>query len=507
MSEAYEQRRTISNWLRFQLELDAASVIDLDTNEQILHVTGRHIIVLIGRLVLPLFSLFTFGLLALYRGTGGGFVVTGVGVQPGFDLINWLWMVFIVTLSLIWIALWVRGAQTRQARIILSMIIATSVLLIYFRSIGGRIFYHDPQMFAGQALDWINLILLGLTLLSGISVLFTSYDWLNDELILTNQRVIYDNDQVIIPLLLERRQQQQIFLEDVQDVGASTETYAKHLLGYGTVRVKSARINGDIVFESASEPMLMQQKIMGQVRALRKAMSDDNYVRLVADHIYGQKMANQRPSPMMRKTTVWRWLNWLIPNNPEIDEQSSMLTWRPHWLFLLQGLIGPFVWLGLGLLTLLIGANLLLPSPLFLGGATFVVLLVFVLWAAWQWEDYRNDLYILTPEKIIDIEKKPFGPEDRREAGLGAVNNISSQTTYISNLLGYGDVVVTTAGGGGAFTFCRVPRPRDVVAKITEYNVRFKRADKNRSLNDMLGLLRHYHDAQLEREEINRPTL
>ncbi|RRR71427.1 MAG: PH domain-containing protein [Candidatus Viridilinea halotolerans] len=497
----------MSNWLRFQLELDAASAIDLDTNEQILHVAGRHIIVLLGRLVVPLFSLLLFGGFALYRATGGGFVVTGVGVQPGFDFVNWLFAVVIAALSLIWVALLVRGKPTRQARIVLGMIIAVLALLIYFRSIGGRIFYHDPQIFVGQAFDWINLVLLVLTLFSGVGVFFVSYDWLNDELILTNQRVIFDDDQVIIPRLLERRQQQQIFLEDVQDVSATTETYAKHLLGYGTIRVKSARINGDIVFASAREPMLMQQKIMGQVRALRKAMSDENYVRLVADHIYGQKAQASKPSPDIRKTTVWRWLNWLIPNNPEIDEQTSMITWRPHWLFLFKGLIGPFVWLTLGSLALVIGAALLLPSPLLIGLGTLFMLLVFFLWAAWEWEDYRNDLYILTPEKLIDIEKKPFGPEDRREAGLGAVNNISSQTSYISNLLGYGDVVVTTAGGGGAFTFERIPRPRDVVAKITEYNVRFKRADKNRSLNDMLGLLRHYHDAQLERDEINRPTL
>lgn len=506
MSQTYEQRRTISNWLRLQLELDAASAIDLGTNEEILHVTGRHIIVLLGRLVLPLTSLLIFGGLALYRSTGGGFVVTDTDVLPGFDWVNWLLAVVTVSLSLIWLALLVRGKPTRQARIILAMVIATLGLLIYFRFTGGRIFYRDAVMFAGQTFDGLNIMLLLLSVVSAIGLFFVSYDWLNDELILTNQRVIFDDDQVIIPFLLERRQQQQIFLEDVQDVVAATETYAKHLLSYGTIKVKSARINGDIDFTSANQPMLMQQKIMGQVRALRKELSDQNYVILIEDRIYGKKAPSSRPSPQMRETKVMSWLRWLVPNNPEIDEQTAMITWRPHWLFLLRGLLGPLIWLSLGGLSLLLGANLLLPSPLLLVLATLVVLVVFGLWAAWEWEDYRNDMYILTPEKVIDIEKKPFGPENRREAGLGAINNVSSQTSYLSNLLGYGDVVLTTAGGGGAFTFSRVPRSRDVVAKITEYNVRFKRADKNRSLNDMLGLLRHYHDAQLARDEINRPS-
>jgi hypothetical protein len=169
--------------------------------------------------------------------------------------------------------------------------------------------------------------------------------------------------------------------------------------------------------------------------------------------------------------------------------------------------MGPLLLLIVASLALAISSNLFLLSSFMLGIMLSLLIPVVLFWSFWEWEDYRNDRYILTPEKVVDIEKKPFGPEDRREAGMGAVNNISLQTTYVSNLLGYGDVVLTTAGGGTPFTFCRVPQPRDVVAKITEYNVRFKRADQNRSLNDMLGLLRHYHEAQLAHDEINRPSL
>jgi len=85
---------------------------------------------------------------------------------------------------------------------------------------------------------------------------------------------------------------------------------------------------------------------------------------------------------------------------------------------------------------------------------------------------------------------------------LGAVTNVSFETTFISNLLGYGDVVVETAGSGGKFTFMHVPNPRDVVTKINDYYVMFKRADKERSLNDMLELLRHYHLAQQRHNEL-----
>jgi len=43
----------------------------------------------------------------------------------------------------------------------------------------------------------------------------------------------------------------------------------------------------------------------------------------------------------------------------------------------------------------------------------FVVLGIFLFvgaffWLTWQYEDWRNDLYILTPTQIIDIERTPF---------------------------------------------------------------------------------------------------
>jgi hypothetical protein len=270
--------------------------------------------------------------------------------------------------------------------------------------------------------------------------------------------------------------------------------------------VKSARFHGNILFEAASNPKAMQTAIMGQVRALRKSLSEQNYGRLVGERVYGLKAPGSSSPPLkQRESKAWRWLRTIVPANPEVNEQTRQYTWRPHWLFLVQALLGPMALLSLGLILLIVGVRLELLPPLWLTVALVVLLLVWLVWAAWEVEDYRNDMYILTPDKVIDIEKKPFGPEGRREANLGQVNNVSSQTTYLSNFLGYGDVVLTTAGSGGGFTFNKVPRPGEVVSLITEYNVQVKRADKDRSLNETLELLKYYHEAQLQRDEINRP--
>jgi hypothetical protein len=492
------------NWLRHLLRLDAEEAIDLGPGEEILHVIGRHWVVLLGRLILPVLSLAIFGGLALYRALGGTFLVANAGVATGLDIFNILLVAACVGLLLIWLVLYVRGKKTTRARNIVVGVGAALVLLTWYRYNGGRIFFVDPVLYSDQQTDIFNRILIVLALISAIFCLFTFYDWLNDELILTNQRIVYDNDQVFIPRLLEQRVQEQIFLEDVQDVSARTATYPQHVLNFGTVIVKSARIGGNIEFNAANGPLEMQSRIMGQVRALRQRQSRESLDRMIEERVYKNKPQQAPFQATIKQTTAMRLLNQIILENPEFDEAKRTYTWRPHWLFQLRALIGPFVLLFVGLFCVALLSSLFIESPVWIGVLSLLVILAFVAWAAWEIEDYRNDKYILSPTNVIDIEKKPFGPEDRRQAGLGAITNVQFKTTYISNFLGYGDVFLETAGAGGKFTFHHVPRPGDVVTVINDYIVQFKRGEKARTLEDAVALLESYHEAQLRHDELNR---
>ncbi|WP_082909018.1 PH domain-containing protein [Chloroflexus islandicus] len=480
---------------------DADAALDLAENEQILYVTGRHWVILLSRLIIPLLGISFFGGIAIYRAIGGGFLVTETGEPTGFDLFNIILVLIEAVLMLFWVALWVRGGKDpNPGRVLLAANLAV-LALIYFRYNGGRIFFIDPGRFFGQAFDPLNLLLIGLATISLFSIFFVVYDWLNDELILTNRRVVYDNDQVFIPKLLEQRVQQQIFIEEIQDVQAATKTYPQHWLKYGTIEVKSARIGGNIVFHGARNPKEMQRRIMTQVNENRRKRSEADLEKMVETRVYNEPPPKvKRPLPEARPSLGW--LSWILPPNPEVQAEKETIIWRQHWLFLLQGIFPPLVMLFVGwILIVLLGSWGLLP-PVWLTVLSIALVLAFLAWSAWEVEDYRNDMYILTPTNIIDVEKKPIGPEDRRAASLGAITNVSFETTFISNLLGYGNVVVETAGSGGKFTFTHVPNPRDVVTKINDYYVMFKRAEKERSLNDMLELLRHYHLAQQRHNEI-----
>lgn len=479
---------------------DAAAAIDLLEGEEILHVTGRHWILLIVNLI-PSVSIMLIALgLVVYRGVGGQFISIEPTSVPVIDTANRVLLALLTSMAAFW--LFLRYQFPKQAGVrqwVLGFSVALA-LLVAFRALGGQLFRIDP--FAATPFDLINGLLILVALVSAVMGVYTFFNWSNDELVLTNQRVIYDNDTVFIPRLLERRIQQQLPVREVQNVVARTETYLQHWFNYGTVVVQSANVGRKLVFNAANGPLEMQGKIMAEVRKLQGQRSEQNFENLIEAKVYNNAPPPPRRQFRLRRFTAPRALLWVLPENPEIDEAKGTITWRPHWLFLIQALLRPFALLAIGWVALIVAVRFGALDGLWATLSMVLILVAFVLWSLWEIEDYRNDLYILTPANVIDIEKKPFGPEDRRQAGLDRIQNVSFETTFIGNLLGYGNVLLETAGAGGKFTFIHVPNPRDVVATINEYLAEFRNGEKARSLDDALTLLRHYHAAQQRHNEL-----
>jgi type IV secretory pathway VirB3-like protein len=476
---------------------------NLHTDEQILHETRTHWIVLLGRMIIPgLVTLFFVGLV-LYRAAGGTFLSSISQAEPGFDFLNYVLSGVLGLFVFFWLVLWVRSSKDKQMRNAVLVVMGVLALLIYFRAQGGRFFYIDPVYASLQAFDGWNIFLILCTAGALVSIGISAYDWRNDRLVLTNKRVIYDDDLVVIPRLLERRSQREVDVDDIQDVVASTKTYPQHWLKYGLIIVKSASYAGSIEFKSASDPWQMQNKIMAEVNSHRRQNSERDFERMVEGAVYGNKPSKPPVPPRTVYSGPWRIVRWVLPENPERNYEKNEITWRPHWLFLLKGIALPLFVFFFSVIMVFIGIQFLWVSGPLIPLLLIVLLVGCGLWLAWEIEDYRNDLYILTPSTIIDIQKKPFGPEDRRTARIENIQNVSYTTTFISNLLGYGDVLVETAGSGGKFTFTYVPDPRNVVGIINDYRREFENGKKERSLGDMLTLLRHYHSAQIKHNEIS----
>jgi hypothetical protein len=94
-----------------------------------------------------------------------------------------------------------------------------------------------------------------------------------------------------------------------------------------------------------------------------------------------------------------------------------------------------------------------------------ILMLPFIGWLIWEYVDWKNDIFQVTPDEILDIDKKPLGTEERRAAQLE--NILSTQYKRIGfagYLLNFGTVQITV--GGTQLAFEDVLDPAGVQADI-----------------------------------------
>jgi hypothetical protein len=86
--------------------------------------------------------------------------------------------------------------------------------------------------------------------------------------------------------------------------------------------------------------------------------------------------------------------------------------------------------------------------------------------------DYYLDIWVITSERIIDIEQQGFFSRVISEQKLSRIQDVTSQVRgVIPTIMKYGEVLIQTAGAEERFHFYQVPNPdiiRDTVIKLSE---------------------------------------
>jgi hypothetical protein len=476
--------------------------LELDEGEKVLHLARRHWIVLVQRALIPFGVALAAGLLAAFLMLGGTFLVSGVALDGQFDIVNILFLLAIVFL----VVLWMLGRGTKKQILYLGrdvpylLAIVVLALLLLFRYNGGRILHIDP--YGARSGEGFTLFLIITAIAATALFIYLFIDWANDFLILTNVRVVYDDQQLLV-----RHVQQQMLISDIQQVNLRQNTYPQYWLGYGSLVVRSFSPRS-LVFDNAADPKTMQSKILAEVNKLRRQSEPELLRQMIEDQIYRDKPP-PKPRLAIQVEEQHGPLPWLFHPNPDINYETETIVWRPAWPFLFLALLQPVGSFLLAMVALAVLTRLgILPL-----GAAFViglpVLLVCAFWAYWVYEEHENDIYILNRQTITDVDKRPFGPESRRVAPLGAIQDISFRLGFWEALLqnffgiGFGDVIIKTGGAaGGDFTFRHVPNPRGVQATLNDYLTDFRKREKERTLQDALALLKQYHVLQQQHDEL-----
>ncbi len=313
-------------------------------------------------------------------------------------------------------------------------------------------------------------------------------------------------------------------VDTIQDVNITQGAWGR-ILGFGDVAISTAAKAGSIIFADVPNPAPIQNLIL-EGRAIAVARQRGQQKEIVRRQLIGGlHMAlpiPERVRPLGSNARVPSRRRWLLPRPrfelglPRgLEVQPGQIIWRKSWVNLVRRTGPPF--LAFLLLTLLFfiglaeglfvsGVSLWMPirgSTLFLVWLLLWALDVFWLW--YQFMDWRNDVYVVTDDSLIDIEAKPLALSyQRREGKLDRVQTaLVVQDGFWANVLNYGDVQILTGAVDPGFTFSMVGQPRQVLATVFQKLDVFRRRQEEKRLSehqkDVIEGLAAYHELQERR--------
>jgi hypothetical protein len=304
-------------------------------------------------------------------------------------------------------------------------------------------------------------------------------DWGNDFYIVTSQRVIWL--EKVIGLYDSR---QEAPLGTLLSVGVETDMMGR-MLDYGDVVMRT--YVGKIAFHNVAYPFEAARLVEEHWSRSKRSASrtEREAMRNVLRRKMGQPALPLGDQPVAEETNVTpsiyrRSMLRLVGErlfNLRI-QQGGTIIYHKHWFALLQQSWQPTV-LGLLILGAMIarlvrlkqtaGVVLYDPARTPALDTTLLVLATLLIpvtmWWIYEYLDWRNDIYVVTSDQILDIDKKPFGSETRRSAPLENILSTEAERVGLGGyLMNFGTVYISV--GGDNLDFEGVQDPSTVQADI-----------------------------------------
>lgn len=313
-------------------------------------------------------------------------------------------------------------------------------------------------------------------------IIWLVIDWSNDYYIVTNQRVIW-----LEKVLFLYDSRQEAPLGTLLSVGVETDFLGRQL-NYGHVNVRT--FVGNIKFEYVSNPEQAADMVREYwertkskgTAAQKDAMKNDIRAKL------GMPVIKKEEEPLApvfdtgNKDPQDKSLFWVAFSNAfklRVEDGETII-YHKHWVVLIQQA-------GKALLALLFLLILFIirlysvavnpdsaviefpPDGGFRPDTALVVLLFFMfiafLWVGYEYWDWSNDVFMVTPEEIMDLDKTPLGKEERRTAQIENILSTEYQRIGLFGILfNFGTVFITV--GGAKLSFQDVLDPAGVMADI-----------------------------------------
>lgn len=324
---------------------------------------------------------------------------------------------------------------------------------------------------------WLHIgVPAGFFFLPFVATIWRWYDWANDYLLITNKHLIHHEFE----LSTFRGNVLKIPLDQVQSVAVLKPHVIGPLLDVGTIKVTTAAATSALLFDFVQHPdgaRAALERIRARESELSEARTQEQ-VRSSLESYFGVQSqvtrvdgedeaavdltAQASAPPPRRRRSLAHLLGY------RVEDRSGTITYRRHWFVLVRRARWVLLAFFATITGLVVGGSLFpaaVRELLIVGGGLLTVeLLSFI----YYFDDWRNDVFQLTPKSIIDIDRGALGlSTSRKEANLEDVQNVRvEKPTILANLLDYGDVYIDTAGASAEIRFEDIINPNQVLADI-----------------------------------------
>jgi hypothetical protein len=319
-------------------------------------------------------------------------------------------------------------------------------------------------------------------------------DWRNDYYVATDRRVVW-LEKVIG--LYDNRQESPLRM--VLSVAVNSSFLGRQV-GFGDVEIRT--YTGAITLRDTPHPEAFAATIESLGRRLHRSTTQAD--RQAIHAALEARLASGPPGvelPSYRSTGKEEAQHQAQPGLDHWSFESrfvqgGVITYRKHLAVLVGRLILPtLLLLGAVLATAAAVGGALTASGVFfpLAGLSATAA---ILWWLYEFVDWANDLYQITPTHIVAVHKKPLGRESRKVAPLENVLGTEvDRRGPIGVMLNFGDVVANV--GASSFTFEGVLNPsaaqQDIVRAQESLVDRRLQTDRKRRQDEMVEWLAAYH--------------
>ncbi|MGD8814455.1 MAG: cyclic nucleotide-binding domain-containing protein [Anaerolineales bacterium] len=382
------------------------------------------------------------------------------------------------------------GLVQKHAAMLVRGLLAPVLLLLA----GGALFWWGPS-WVGDPMIWLATGVVVIGVLYGI---WQWVDWGNDYYMVTNRRVV--KLEKVIGIYDSRREAP---LHNVLSFSVSTSFFGR-LLGYGDVIIRT--FTGQIVFPNITNPYAMTTVLEKQWhrvyehRMLEDRASKVDAVRGLSETetavpLEPESLEETPPDEDTHRDSQIGLGRWTFKVR---FEDQGVITYRKHWAVLMRRVALPSA--AILLLAGLIGARIgemitLLSLGTFLQIAGLLILGLVLYWL-YEFADWANDIYQITPTQIVDVHRKPLAREMRKVAPLESILGTEvDRKGIIGLLLNYGDVISTI--GTEQFLFEGVYDPvgvqQEIVHGLEALMERKFTQERREKRDEMVEWLRVYH--------------